>query len=186
MGMSLLPNRFQQLMGLYTSSYTLLGRLVDLRDVELGRYHSLMEEHPTLVLDVLGKAPYTTFLRLTHQLPEGEESEPCAFLRVYHDARQAEVTHCRYHNILHRLFLPQTPARAIADHRLRMNVFCEKWLSYLLDLGHGRASMRWHSDIPDALLEDSPVDDDWWLEEDRKLLRPQPRRARRSTRAVES
>jgi hypothetical protein len=36
------------------------------------------------------------------------------------------------------------------------------------------------------LLEDSPVDDDWWLEEDRKLLRPQPRRARRSTRAVES
>lgn len=185
MGMSLLPNRFQQLMGLYSSSFDLLARMVDLQSLELGRYHSQIAEHPTLVLDVLGKAPYTTFLRLTHSLPEGEESEPCAFLRVYHDARQAEVTHCRYHKILHRLFLPQTPARQVADHRLRMNVFCEKWLNYLLDLGHGRASIEWHSEIPEDLLEEAPVDDDWWLEEDRRLLRPPVRRARRSSPALE-
>lgn len=181
----LLPNRFEQLMGLYAENHALLGRLLQLTDTPPGRYRSQINEHPELILDVLGKAPYTSFLRLTHRLPDGNETEPCAYLRVYHDARQTEVTHCRYGAILHRLFLPDTPVRAIADHRLRMNVFCGKWLAYLLDLGHGRESFSWSGDVPEGLLIEAHADDDWWQVADRRLLQPKIRKPRKRSTAVQ-
>ncbi len=183
--LKLLPNRFEQLMGLYAENHALLGRLLQLADTPPGRYVSRTDGHPDLILDVLGKAPYTSFLRLTHSLPDGSETEPCAYVRVYHDAQQTEVTHCRYGEILHRLFLPNTPIKAIGDHRLRMNVFCGKWLAYLLDLGHARASFTWVSEVPEELLVKAHADDDWWKVADRRLLQPKARKPRKRSTAVE-
>jgi len=181
----LLPNRFEQLMGLYADNHLALGRLLQLADTPPGRYRSSLADQPELILDVLGKAPYTSFLRLTHRLPDGSETEPCAYVRVYHDAQQTEVTHCRYGEILHRLFLPNTPIKAIGDHRLRMNVFCGKWLSYLLDLGHGRESFSWVSEVPEELLVQAHADDDWWKVADRRLLQPKARKPRKRSTPVE-
>jgi uncharacterized protein YqiB (DUF1249 family) len=101
-------------------------------------------------MDVLQQHPYTTELRMTYAMedPTTGEPDPSAFLRLYHDARQVEATHCyvgrRWQDVLG-MYPP--PAQLI-DHRMRMNTFLGKWLLYLGESGHGVATLAPASDCP--------------------------------------
>lgn len=137
-----LPNAFEWLLGLYGDNFERLQRLVDARQLVPGRYLNESRGQPALVLDVLEQQPYTTLLRLSLRFAETvPEEDPESYWRVYHDARQAEVTHCRFDAHRVRLFAPNTPARQIAQYRRRMNSFANKWLEHLLQGGYD--SQRW-------------------------------------------
>ena len=136
--------RFAWLMGLYAENHERLIRLFEPADLAPGIYTSRIGDGLDLRLDVIEQHRYTTELRLTYALrdPLTGEPDPSAFLRMYHDARQVEATHCyvgrRWQDVLG-LFPP--PA-ALLDHRLRMNTFLGKWLQYLGERGHGVATLH--------------------------------------------
>ena len=137
-------SRFSWLMGLYAENHERLVRLFEPADLAPGGWVSCVGDGLDVRLDIIGQHPYTTELRLTYALrdPVTGEPDPSAFLRMYHDARQVEATHCyvgrRWQDVLG-LFPP--PA-ALLDHRLRMNTFLGKWLQYLAERGHGVARLH--------------------------------------------
>jgi len=138
-----IPNAFEWLLGLYSDNFERLLRLVDARSLVPGRYLNEANGQPALLLDVLEQQPYTTLLRLSLRFKESIPAEdPESYWRVYHDARQAEVTHCRFDAHRVRLFAPNTPARLIAQYRRQMNSFANKWLEHLLQGGY--LPSDWH------------------------------------------
>jgi uncharacterized protein len=145
-----LPNAFEWLLGLYSDNFERLRKLVDSRRLLPGRYLNQPEGRPALVLDILEQQPYTTLLRLSLCFEQSTPVEdPESYWRVYHDALQAEVTHCRFDAHRVRLFAPDTPARQIAQYRRRMNSFANKWLEHLLEMDYAAHSWREAGPVPE-------------------------------------
>ncbi|MFC0677786.1 DUF1249 domain-containing protein [Lysobacter korlensis] len=137
-------NRLGWLMALYTENEARLVRLFAPRELPVGRYVSDIGDGLPVHIDVIEQHRYTTELRLTYGIfdPVTGEPDPSAYLRLYHDTRQLEATHCyvgrRWQDVIG-MFPP--PARLIG-HRLRMNTFLGKWLEYLGERGHSAATLR--------------------------------------------
>ena len=87
---------------------------------------------------------YTTELRLTYALrdPVTGEPDPSAYLRLYHDARQLEATHCYVGRRWQDVIGMYPPPAEVLGHRMRMNTFLGKWLEYLAERGHGVATLH--------------------------------------------
>ena len=137
-------NRFGWLMALYAENHARLERLFEPADLVQGRYVSSIGDGLDLYLDVIETHRYTVELRLTYGLrdPQTGEPDPSAFVRLYHDARQAEATHCYVGRRWQDVIGMYPPPQRILDHRLRMNTFLGKWLQYLAEQGHGVATLR--------------------------------------------
>ncbi|HEY4556290.1 MAG TPA: DUF1249 domain-containing protein [Lysobacter sp.] len=137
-------NRFGWLMALYAENQSRLARLFHPQDLPQGRYVSDIGDGLPLQVDVIEQHRYTTELRLTYAMPDPVtgEPDPSAYLRLYHDTRQLEATHCyvgrRWQDVIG-MFPP--PAQLLG-HRLRMNTFLGKWLEYLAERGHGAGTLR--------------------------------------------
>jgi hypothetical protein len=100
---------------------------------------SRSEQDCALYLRLLRRETYTTTVNLTYWF-EQDSAEPVAdpdlTLRIYHDARLAEAVSGRQEH-----YQPQIQALAPAhsvelDRRWRNNILLNKWLDYLLDMGH--------------------------------------------------
>jgi len=106
-------------------------------------FKSKVPGSPLLRMDVLERHPYTHFLRLTYQF-EGEKPEisPDAHIRMYHDAKLAEVTSFNPEQGFTRLAHPLYPTQQIFQRNWRQNLALDKWLGYLLHQGHGIRSMQ--------------------------------------------
>jgi len=132
------PGSFVSLMSLYESNYIRLGWLIpDLREVE-GTKISAIEGDLPLHLRVEEHTRYTTTLTLTYLFPDadGEIADPDLQIRVYHDARLAEVQACaRWHRHTMLAAIRSDLARALGDRWLR-NVMLNKWLDYCVERGH--------------------------------------------------
>lgn len=131
-------SRFGFLMGLYAENYCRLERVFGLPELRDEHMVSSVDDGLDLYLQVIERHPYTLELKLTYGIVDAltGQPDPSAFLRIYRDARMAEVTHCyagkRWQDVLGL----DAPARTVVGHRLRMNVFLSKWLEYLGDQGH--------------------------------------------------
>ncbi len=103
---------------------------------------------PVLRMDILERHPYTDFLRLTYLFESDGESElsPDAHIRVYRDARMAEVTAFDHDQGCRRSAHPWYPHRQLFQRTWRQNRALDKWLGYLLHQGHSLATMRPASD----------------------------------------
>lgn len=132
-------SRFSWLMGLYAENHQRMQRLFAPATLAEGRYVSSIGDGLDLHLDVLAQHAYTTELRLSYALldPVTGEPDPSAYLRLYHDARQAEATHCYLGRRWQDVIGMYPPPSEVLDHRLRMNTFLGKWLQYLGERGHG-------------------------------------------------
>jgi uncharacterized protein YqiB (DUF1249 family) len=132
------PVSFVSLMTLYESNYIRLRGLVgDVRGLA-GRSVSRVPADCDLHLETLGQSPYTSVLRLTYVFDgaDGPLADPDLEVRVYHDARLAEASHCArwvrhpgLEAIRSRLSL------ALGERWLR-NMLLNKWLDYCMDRGH--------------------------------------------------
>ena len=137
-------SRLGWLMGLYADNYQRIARMLDFDRLDRpGTWISDCGNGLELMVEVLEVHAYTLELRLSYRLcdPVTGQPDPSAYVRIYRDARQAEVTHCYIGR--HRqdvLGLHPSP-KVMFGHRLRMNSFLNKWLEYLLGQGHGPATL---------------------------------------------
>ena len=136
-------SRFGWLMGLYAENFNRLTRLFEPADLAVGTYVSCIGDGLDIRMDVIEQHAYTTELRLTYgmQDPLTGEPDPSAFLRLYHDARQVEATHCYIGRRWQDVIGMYPPPATVLDHRMRMNTFLGKWLQYLAERGHGVATL---------------------------------------------
>ena len=107
-------------------------------------FQSHVPGSPLLKMDILERHPYTDFLRLTYQFDDNEKREiaPDAHIRMYHDARLAEVTSFNPDQGFTRLAHPAIPGQQLLQRSWRQNLALDKWLSYLLHQGHGVNTMQ--------------------------------------------
>lgn len=111
-------------------------------------HYDVLESHvngsPPLILHLLERHPYTTFLRLTYAFKGTGNSRfsPNAHIRMYHDAKLAEVTSFSSKQGIRRLASPFIPARTAMLRAWRQNRALEKWLDYVLNQGHHTETMR--------------------------------------------
>jgi hypothetical protein len=89
-----------------------------------------------LALEVLESCPYTTTLcvRQEHSLPW--LPVPQLQVRVYHDARMAEVVSAENARRLHIRYPYPTAAMHQPDEKSQLNLFLGEWLSHCLACGH--------------------------------------------------
>ncbi|MCB1864834.1 MAG: DUF1249 domain-containing protein [Chromatiales bacterium] len=82
------------------------------------------------------QTPYTTALRMICRMATaaGARSRETLeiHLRIYHDARQAEVTFLACDGVLCRAFSAQSPDRRGLRLKWAVNLFLEKWLRWQL------------------------------------------------------
>lgn len=136
-------NRFGYLMGLYGENFQRLQRMFRPDLLQGDAFRSSVGDGLDLRLDVIARHAYTLELCLTYDLrdPLTTQPDPSAFLRVYRDARLAEVTHCYVGRRWQDVLGLNPSARSVLAHRLQMNAFLNKWLEYLGEQGHSRASL---------------------------------------------
>ncbi len=134
------PGSFSGLMTIYESNYIKLKCLVPTLDSDERISISRTENDCNLYLDLFSQEPYTATLKLTYWFEElsGEPiPDPDLTIRVYHDARLAAALSGvdRHHHRKLRELLESHSFEL--DHRWRCNIMLNKWLDYLLSVGHG-------------------------------------------------
>ncbi|MBC7656948.1 MAG: DUF1249 domain-containing protein [Frankiaceae bacterium] len=132
-------SRLSWLMGLYGENFQRMSRLLDLQQLQPGAYLSRCANGLDLVVEVLEVHAYTVELRISYRMndPVTGQPDPSAYVRVYRDARQAEVTHCYIGRHWQDVLGLHPSPKVMFGHRLRMNSFLNKWLDYLVGQGHG-------------------------------------------------
>ncbi len=133
------PRSFLGLMELYEENYIRLRRLCPDIRVRRGAAVSVVAGALDLHLDVLEQTSYTTTVRLTYILTELAHQpvpDPDLKLRVYHDARQAEVLSraCRRRGV--ELSVRDLTGRSELLCRWKLNRFLYKWLGYCCHQRH--------------------------------------------------
>ncbi|MDH3417993.1 MAG: DUF1249 domain-containing protein [Gammaproteobacteria bacterium] len=135
------PGSFSGLMTVYESNFIKLARLVaDLDDLSAESLRiSRSPRDLDLHAEVQQREPYTTTLKLTYWFEDGRPElvpDPDLVLRVYHDARLVEAVAGREdhrHAKLREIALRHSLE---LGRRWRNNIMLNKWLDYLLEMGH--------------------------------------------------
>jgi uncharacterized protein YqiB (DUF1249 family) len=134
------PGSFTGLMTLYESNYLKLHQLVGFLRDGVRDDVSVVPGDCDLHIALIRNEPYTTTLKLTYWFDEQSgkpTADPDLTIRAYHDARLVEAVAGRKK---HRHFKLKQFARAHAaelDRRWQRNITLNKWLDYLLEMGHG-------------------------------------------------
>lgn len=134
------PGSFTGLMTIYESNYLKLDRLIGALSPDESEWISRVSGDCDLHLEYVRHEPYTTTLKLTYWFEDGEGQslpDPDLTIRIYHDARLVEAVGARdshRHHLLRRLAEAHS---AELDRRWRLNIMLNKWLDYLLEMGHG-------------------------------------------------
>jgi uncharacterized protein len=135
--------RYARLTALYADNYWRLTRVLGPDRLAVGGYRSSVGDGIDLLLQMDERKPYTLQFTLSYALPDAQSGrpDPSASVRLYRDARVAEVLAChgarRIEDAIGRSAAPE----AVVSHRLRMNAFLGKWLEYLEERGHSRFSL---------------------------------------------
>ncbi len=131
-------DRFGNLMELYEKNYMQLRLLIPaLKQGPATTAVSHVSGCLTLYMQMTEQNPYTSTLRLTYRFLNADGTggrasvEPDLYIRVYHDARSAEVLSGLLHGQQHVL----RTTRGLTDS-WKLNRFLYKWLRYLLFRGH--------------------------------------------------
>jgi len=129
---------FAGLMSLYEKNYVRFNQLVTNLDEMDKDSESFRAGDIALHLQILERCRYTTTVLLTYRMStDGDEIRtPDLKIRLYHDARQAEVMSCCRHDTDSFKWLERSVCRTTLQWRWRMNHFLYKWLNHCLKSGH--------------------------------------------------
>lgn len=137
------PGSFVSLMSLYESNYIRLAWLVPELSKVMDEISVVPGDCP-LHLSIQERCRYTTMLRLTYLFEDdaGGYADPDLLIRVYHDARLAEVQACaRWHRHAVLASLRSQLVRDLGERWLR-NMMLNKWLDYCVERGHRFGTAR--------------------------------------------
>ncbi len=142
-GLYLRP-RLKRLQEMQGDIYRQLLLLIPDHVVHYDSFQSRVSGSPLLRMDILERHPYTHFLRLTYQFEEDQQRKisPDAHIRMYQDARLAEVTSFNPEQGCKRLAHPWYPHYQLFQRTWRQNLALDKWLGYLLYQGHSVVTMQ--------------------------------------------
>jgi uncharacterized protein YqiB (DUF1249 family) len=145
------------LLNLYEENFDLVRQLLGPVRNYSGAHLSHVPGKPPLWLEIIEQQPYTSILRITHSFNTAHAEalgrlvlDPNAYVRIYHDTKQAETTHCFVGAELKKLYSMDVSVREVNEKRLQMTVFFNKWLRYLLDSGHNPNSFAAVDTMPRA------------------------------------
>ena len=145
-GLQVLPGTFAGLMDLYERNYIGIRRLIPLMPPATTCQVSSIAGGLSLYLEVLKRFRYTTELSLTYHFAreDGVVAEPDLRIRVYHDARLAEVMSAQLRHRPEFQLDEETARQTQLSARCHVNRFLYKWLNYCLHQGHrfGAGSQR--------------------------------------------
>ena len=130
-GQIIKPRSFAGLMDLYEYNYLRMRRLVP--DLEAAdEMISISPGHLDLYLSVTERCRYTTMVNMTYRFQHQGSTicQPDMHIKVYHDARNAEVLD-RLDRKHHRVYSGET-----LQQKWRLNRFLYKWLGYCIYQGH--------------------------------------------------
>ena len=136
--------RLKRLQEMQSEIFRQLLLLIPDKVAHYSSFQSQVSGSPLLRMDVLERHPYTHFLRLTYQFDDNQQMEisPDAHIRVYLDARLAEVTSFNPAQGFRRLANPWYPPQQMLQRSWRQNLALDKWLGYLLHQGHSVVTMQ--------------------------------------------
>jgi hypothetical protein len=136
--------KLKRLQDLQTEIYRQLQLLIPDQIAHYDSFQSQVPGSPLLRMDIIERHPYTHFLRMTYQFNKNQQREiaPDAHIRMYNDARMAEVTSFNPEQGFKRLAHPWYPQHQLFQRTWRLNQALDKWLGYLLHQGHGITSMQ--------------------------------------------
>jgi len=139
-----LQPKLKRLQDLQTEIYRQMQLLIPDQVAHYDSFQSQVPGSPLLRMDILERHPYTHFLRLTYQFANDEQREiaPDAHIRLYNDAHLAEVTSFNHDQGFNRSAHPEWPQKQLFQRCWRQNQALDKWLSYLIQQGHGITSMQ--------------------------------------------
>jgi uncharacterized protein YqiB (DUF1249 family) len=131
------PRSFAGLMDLYESNYIGIRRLVPAMPQSRVCKVSRIGGALTLYLEVIERFRYTTELSLTYRFCKATVTvaEPDLRIKVYHDARLAEVMSAHLRNWPIYRTNDEEGKTQLAS-RWHVNRFLYKWLNYCLYQGH--------------------------------------------------
>ncbi|MEM7258799.1 MAG: DUF1249 domain-containing protein [Pseudomonadota bacterium] len=129
-------DRFGNLMELYEKNYMQLRLLIpELKRIPQMPVVSHVSGCLPVYFKLLEQTPYTSRLHLTYRFGDARDARamvaPDFEIRVYHDARTAEVVSGLLHGQQH----VERKTRNL-DDSWRLNRYLYKWLAYLLRRGH--------------------------------------------------
>jgi hypothetical protein len=133
------PGSFTGLMTVYESNFIKLSRLIADFDRLGDSGVSTVARDCDLHLELRRREPYTTTIKLTYWFdePDGRRTpDPDLTLRIYHDARLVEAVESREQHRHPKLQGLASARSAELDRRWARNMLLNKWLDYLLDVGH--------------------------------------------------
>lgn len=132
------PGSFGGLMALYESNYIKLGMLIGDACRPDHCCASTARNDCDLYLAVEASARYTQVLRMTYLFEEGDDvvADPDLIIRIYLDARMAEVAGWAAHHRHSVLRGIEDRFGRELDRRWSRNMMLSKWLDYLLESGH--------------------------------------------------
>ncbi len=133
------PGTFSALMTIYESNYLKLERLLEGLELAAETWMSAGTHDCDLHLKLLRSERYTTTFKMTYwfdDAAEGLVADPDLIVRIYHDAGLAEGCggrHSHQHRVLQEL---ERVHRLELDRRWQTNIMLNKWLDYVLQMGH--------------------------------------------------
>lgn len=139
------PGSFTGLMTLYESNYLKLQQLAGELLTGLRDCVSMTDADCDLHLNVIVRDPYTTTFKLTYwfeQFVDGAAgapqmvADPDLSLKAYHDARLLEAVSLAAHHRHEKLRELAMSHADELDRRWQRNMLLNKWLDYLLEMGH--------------------------------------------------
>jgi uncharacterized protein YqiB (DUF1249 family) len=119
----------------YASNYRKLLKLIphlfEYKENAIGQ----TANHSALHLEVIERSPYTMTVELTHRFNKnlGELLEPAVRIRLYLDAKLAEVISDHARSAVSLVFKDPGRSYEIMNYKWRLNYFLQKWLDHCLN-----------------------------------------------------
>lgn len=132
------PRRLTFLLDAYEKNYQRMQDLLPNRQQRLRLASTSDAALPHLFFEPIEQTPYTETLLLTYRFPEKIDEqwqtleEPSLIVRLFHDAKVAEVLKVGEHEHVALLKEFETDSGEFSQRRWQMNRLLNKWLTYLL------------------------------------------------------
>lgn len=120
----------------HEDNYQLLNLLLPNKLIETSTYKSKLKDKPQLMIQVLNKYKYTLELKFNYLFQFGKSES--ITIKLYHDAKVAEIVYCTDVQQFIRLMGPKICPKIHKQTRGVLNKFLNKWLNYLLQNGYNQ------------------------------------------------
>jgi uncharacterized protein YqiB (DUF1249 family) len=93
-------------------------------------------------LKVIESFPYTSTIEVVQKgLCPDWIQPPCMIVRIYHDARSAEVTSYQNQKRIQGKYQYPNPQMRMPDEKAQLNQFLAEWLTHCLKYGHAEVAL---------------------------------------------